>query len=334
MRKLRIALIGYGYWGKKLFKTLRLLRSIQVVAVCDKNLRVLNESRLLDSGAQLSQKYENILSSPDINAVVIATPPETHYPIAMASLQKEKHVLLEKPMTLEKTQAQMLNKLVQKKKLILMIDHTYLYAPEIRVAKQIIESGALGNIRFVEATRVGPGQYKHDTDVIWDFAPHDISILLYLLGMPKELFAVHACHLHRHRIDASNLYFKFTHGCNAKVYLSWLSPTKIRKMFIVGAKKSLLVEKRGITSKIRVYSNACYFRDKVQTNTHSQVLKNLHQLSGLPYAEPLRNVCQEFVRCIINNTQPLSDGRIGYEIVNIIQAIYQVPSLSNKAILF
>jgi len=330
MQKLCVALIGYGYWGKELFRTLQKIQSIRIVAVCDKNQRVINELQSLDSGVQIiTNKYRDIVSNKDINAVVIATPAETHYKIAMASLQSEKHVLLEKPMTLEKTHARMLYKLADKKKLILMIDHTYLYAPEIRVAKQIIDSGVLGDIHLIEATRVGPGQYKYGCDVIWDFAPHDISILYYLLGNPTELSAMNSCHLNQHHIDVSDLYFKFTNGCEAYVYLSWLSPIKIRKILIVGAKKTLLMEQHGIASKINVYSNNCYFRESVQTDTYRQDVKNVQRLGGLPYAEPLHNVCHEFVQSIIGHTQPLSNGHMGYKIVNIIQAAHR-PKMSFK----
>lgn len=333
MQKLRVALVGYGYWGKKLFKTLQKLQSVRVVAVCDKNQRVINELQSLESGVQITDKYQDIVSNKNIDAVVIATPAETHYQIAMASLESGKHVLLEKPMALKKTHARKLYKLADKKKLILMIDHTYLYAPEIRVAKQIIDSGILGNIRLIEATRIGPGQYKYGCDVIWDFAPHDISILYYLLGMPTELSAVNACHLNQHRIDVSNLYFKFAKGCNAYVYLSWLSPTKIRKMLIVGAKKTLLIEQHGTANNTSIYSNNCYFRNSVQTDAQGQVVKNVQRLSGLPYSEPLNNVCQEFVECVVNHTQPLSNGHMGYEIVNIIEDIHRLQTNSSKTVL-
>lgn len=326
MQKMRLALVGYGYWGKKLFKTLQKFQSVKTIAVCDKNQQVINKLQSLGSGVQVTDKYQDIVSNKNIDAVVISTPAETHYQIAMASLQSGKHVLLEKPMALKKTHARALYKLADKKKLILMIDHTYLYAPEIRAAKQIIDSGKLGNIRLIETTRVGPGQYKYDCDVIWDFAPHDISILSYLLGIPIKLSAVNSCHLDRHRIDVSNLYFKYPSGCEARMYLSWISPTKIRKMLIVGTKKSLMIEQTGIGGKAYLYPNDCYLKSDSQTNSGGQAVKKIRQLSGLPYSEPLRNVIQEFFKCIVKRIQPLSDGRMGYKIVSIIEKAHNYGS--------
>lgn len=325
MQKLRVALIGYGYWGEKLFKALQSSRSIKVIAVCGKNQRVINELKSTGSGIKLiTNNYRDVTSNKNIDAVVIATPADTHYQIAMVSLQSGKHVLLEKPMTQKITHARKLYKFADKKKLILMIDHTYLYAPEIRATKQIINSGILGDIRFIESTRVGPEQYKNDSDVIWDFGPHDISILYYLLGIPTKISAVNFCHLNRNRIDVSSLYFKFAKKCKAHVYLSWLSPTKIRKMLVVGTKKSLLVEQPGIAGKVRVYSNSRYFRESNHEDAYGPGVKNMRRLSGLYYSEPLRNVCHEFVQCIQANTQPLSNGRMGWEIVNIIEAAHKL----------
>jgi len=326
MQKLSVGLIGYGYWGKRLFKTLQKIRSVRTVAVCDKNQQTIDELQSLDSEIQLTKRYQDIVSNKNIDAVVIATPAETHYQIATDSLKSGKHVLLEKPMALKKADARRLYKFADKKKLILMVDHTYLYAPEIRVAKQTIDSGIIGNIRLIEATRVGPGQYKYDCDVIWDFAPHDISILYYLLGIPRELSAMNFCHLDQHRIDVSNLYFKFTNGRQAFVYLSWLSPIKIRKILIVGTEKTLLIEQDGRESKIYLYPSSCYFRNSGQADNDFQSVKNLRVLSGLPYSEPLSNVCHEFVQCIINHTQPLSSGHLGYEVVNIIETIHRLKS--------
>ncbi|HJZ23926.1 MAG TPA: Gfo/Idh/MocA family oxidoreductase, partial [Candidatus Babeliales bacterium] len=259
MQKLSIGLVGYGSWGKKLFKALQKTRSINTVALCDTSHQAIDELGPLRSGIKfITNKYQEFLSSKDIDAVVVATPADTHYQIAMDSLKAGKHVLLEKPMTLDKTQARMLYKLADKKKLILMVDHTYLYAPEIRVAKQMIDSGSLGNIRLIEITRVGPGQYKNDCDVIWDFAPHDLSILYYLRGIPIELSAMNSSHLSRYHIDVSNIYFKFVDGCEARVHLSWLSPIKIRKILAVGSKKTLLLEQYNTNTKIHIYPNAYY----------------------------------------------------------------------------
>ncbi|OGM12187.1 hypothetical protein A2V80_02895 [Candidatus Woesebacteria bacterium RBG_16_39_8b] len=330
-QKLFVALVGYGYWGKRLFKTLKKFQSVSIVAVCDKNQRVLNGLQSLGSGVQfVTNKYRDVVSNKDINAVVIATPQETHYQIAKASLQSGKHVLLEKPMTTKKRHARTLNKLADKNKLILMIDHTYLYAPEIRAAKQIIGSGALGDIRLIETARAGPGQYKHDCDVIWDFAPHDISILYYLLGIPIELSAIHSCKLNQHRIDISNLSFKFANGCDAYVYLSWLSPIKLRRILIIGAKKTLMIEQTGITSKIDIYSNSYYLKQSNQTDKYRRRVKNVQRLSGLPYSEPLRNVCHEFVQSISGRTQPLSNGHLGYKIVSIMLAIHRLQRHSSR----
>jgi len=331
MQKLSVALIGYGYWGRKLFKTLQKTQLVKIVAVCDKHQNVTKGVQLLNSEVQLvTNNYRRIVSKKDVNAVVIATPPETHYKIAKASLMSGKHVLLEKPMTTNKSHALELCKLANKKKLILMVDHTYLYAPEIRVAKQIIDDGILGKVSLIETTRVGPGQYKYDSDVIWDFAPHDISILYYLLGRPIKSSAIKSFVINRGRVDISNLYIKFAKGYEAYLHLSWISPIKVRKMVVVGKENTLLIDGDAKKGKIFMYPSKNFFRGDHQTNPPVQWLKNLRSLSGLPYSEPLKNVCHEFVQCIVKHTQPLSDGYLGFNVVNIIEAISQVKSRPGK----
>ncbi|OGM28626.1 hypothetical protein A2962_00935 [Candidatus Woesebacteria bacterium RIFCSPLOWO2_01_FULL_39_61] len=322
MVNLNIALIGHGYWGKILFRNLQNTQSAQVTAICDKNQKLVSQLRLSNSQILVTCDLKEITSSKNIDAVVIATPAETHYKIAKSILWSGKHVLLEKPMALNKNHALELKKLADRKKLILMIDHTYLYAPEIRAAKQIVDSGDLGEIRFIETTRIGPGQYKVGCDVVWDFAPHDVSILYYFLGLPSKLSQVKSRIIDKKRADVSNLYFKFSNGCEAHVHLSWLSPLKIRKILIIGAKKTLFLEQVNNEEEMSMYLNDCYFKNSKKLLNYYKPIKNLQKLNNLPYVEPLRNVCHEFITSIINHTYPISDGQLGYEVVTIIEKIH------------
>jgi len=331
MRKLSIALIGYGYWGKTLFKALQKTQLIEVVAVCDKHKKIVNGLKSPNGSIRfVSNDYRRVVSRKDVGAVIIATPPETHYQIAKASLMSGKHVLMEKPMTTRNGHALELSRLADRKKLTLMVDHTYLYAPEIRVAKQIIDKGILGQVRFIETTRVGPGQYKNYGDVIWDFAPHDVSILYYLMGRPTKSLAVKSFVLNKGRVDSSDLHFKFAKGCEANIRLSWVSPIKDRKIVIVGTEKTLLINQDRIKAKVFLYPSKNFFRNGHRANTSVHSLKNLRLQSGLPYSEPLKNVFYEFAQCIFKNTQPLSDGYLGSNVVNIIGEIIQVKSSWGK----
>lgn len=329
-KNLRVALIGYGYWGEILLNTLQKLSTIDVIVVCDINKKKVNKLHLTNSNIQTTTKFLDIIYRNDIDAVIISTPPHTHYEIAKKALSSNKHVLVEKPITQKRTQARILNNLADKKKLVLMVDYTYLYAPEVRVAKKMIDSGVLGDIRFFELTSAGPKQYKDYANVIWDFAPHDVSILHYLQGIPVKLHAENYSYLSKDRTDVSSLGFKFANGCNALIYLSWLSPVKIRKILIIGTKKSLFIEQCGIKGKIYMYQNDCYFRNSKQFKLYAHQIKNTKSLSGLPYSEPLKNVIHEFVKAITKQTQPLSNGRMALDIVNTIEQASKVsPSYKN-----
>lgn len=328
MKRLRFALIGYGYWGKKIFKTLRHFRSATITTICDIQRQTIEELRFFDNEINVTDNYQNIISNNNIDAVIITTPAATHYELAVAALQSGKHVLVEKPMTILKSHAQVLCALAEEKKLILMVDHTYLYAPEIRIAKQIIKTGKLGDIRLIDAIRVGPGQFKSDCDVLWDFAPHDISILYYFFQIPLVISASNSWHFIPNNVDISNLYLKFANGCDAYIHLSFLSPKKERRIIIVGTKKTLLIEQSGVIGKVYMYLSDIYFKKNLLINQKAQFIKNNKQLSHLKYTEPLQNLCDEFITSIRRHVEPLSNGRLGYEVVRIIETAQK--SLSKK----
>jgi predicted dehydrogenase len=319
MKPLRFALIGYGFWGKIIYRVLQNSRSATITNICDVKRQTIDEIRLFDKKINVTNSFQNIISDNKTDAVIIATPTATHYKLAAAALKSGKHVLVEKSMTILKSHAQILCTLAKKNKLILMVDHTYLYAPEIRIAKQIIETGKLGVIKSIDIIRTGPYLSKSDCDVIWDFAPHDISILYYFFQAPYMISASNSWHFIPNRADISNLYLKFTNGYDAYIHLSFLSPIKKRQIIIVGTKKTLLIEQSGITGKIYLYPSDIYFNKNQLTDDKVQFIDCNKQLSHLKYTEPLKNVCDEFIKSIRYHTEPLSNGHLGYEVVKIIE---------------
>lgn len=321
MRNLNIGLIGYGYWGEILLKTIQKIPGFQVISVCDRNKKKLNQLQLKNKNILTTTSTIDIVNHKNIDAVIISTPPNTHYEITKKALLSNKHVLVEKPITQKKSQAKYLAELASKKKLILMVDHTYLYSPEIRVAKKIIDRGEIGTMRFIEMLRVGPKQYKNYTDVIWDFTPHDISILYYLNGSPVKTRAVTYDNLQKNKSDVSSLFFNFKNGASAFIYSSWLSPIKTRKILIIGSKKSIFIEQSGVRSKIYLYSNTHYLRNNQQLDIEPYRIKNIKSSSGLTYTEPLKNVVAKFGQAIFTKKQPISDGFFGLKIIDTIEEV-------------
>ena len=323
MESLRVGAIGYGYWGPNLIRNFVELPTSEVVAVSD-----LDESRLL----QLRERHPQItvttteyrdLFALNLDAVVVATPPDTHFEVVKACLQNDLHVLVEKPLTLDSAEGQELIRIADEHNRILMVGHTFEYNPAVRALKEMIDSGELGSIHYIDAVRVSLGLFSSRLNVVWDLAPHDISILLYLLSsMPTSICAQGNSCVQEGIEDVAYMTMRFPGDIMAHMRLSWLDPLKTRRITVVGSKKMVIYDDLEPQEKLKVYDkrvNAIR-----HTETYGEFGFAYHYGDVVaPYvrfSEPLRIECSHFIESILENKPPQSDGRSGLRVVQIIEA--------------
>lgn len=321
MNSVSVGVIGSGYWGPNLIRNFAELPNVNVLMVAD-----LDENRLASIKSRYgslttTRDYHDLFAAP-LDAVVVATPPATHYKITRECLEHGFHVLVEKPLTLNSQDAEALIELAEQRDLRLMVGHTFEYNPAVRELKAIIDSGELGEIYYVDAVRVNLGLFQNDMSVVWDLAPHDISILRYILGMdPVQVSACGATCILPDIHDVAYLYLKFPNGVIAHIHVSWLDPAKVRKITVVGSNKMLVYDDIEPLEKIRIYDKGV--EKPPYTHTYGDFQFSYRYGSVvIPYirfTEPLRIECQHFIDSIVNGTPPLSDGYDGLQVVRILE---------------
>jgi predicted dehydrogenase len=250
---IRIGVIGYGYWGPNVVRNLHRVDGSRVTYVCDKSEEMLRRVRQTYPDIRTTANSCEVLCSPEIDAVAIITPVWTHFELAKRALENGKHVFVEKPFTSESTQAEELIQLAEKKGLCIMVDHTFLFTGAVRKIRQLIDQNTLGNLYYYDSTRVNLGLFQHDVNVIWDLAPHDLSIMDYLIGVKAEaVSATGQTHLNGHE-DIAFLTVYFPGKVIAHINVNWLSPVKVRTTLIGGEKKMLVWNDLEADEKIKVY---------------------------------------------------------------------------------
>lgn len=322
MEAIRLGVIGCGYWGPNLIRNFVEIPASEVVMVAD-----LKEERLANISSrypkiQTTQNYKDLFSQP-IDAVVIATPPVTHYPLAKEALQHGLHVLVEKPITHNSQSAEELIALAAAKNLVLMVGHTFEYNAAVHTLKHLIDSGELGNIYYVDTARLNLGLFQPNINVLWDLAPHDISILLYILGRQPICVSAHGSPCVFDGIhDVVYIDMEFPDNILAHIHVSWLDPCKVRRTTVVGSKKMVVYNDIENTEKIKVY-DICVDKPPY-TNSYTDFQCNYHYgdvlIPYIRFIEPLRQECQHFIDCIQNGCEPRSSGRDGLEVVKILEA--------------
>jgi predicted dehydrogenase len=318
---IRFGVIGYGYWGPNIVRNLSALETSEVVAICDCNPSALRRAQKAYSGVRVSQESSDILNSPDIDAVAIVTPVWTHYELAKAALENGKHVFLEKPLTSTANQAEELIELADRKNLLIMVDHTFLFTGAVKKIRQLIDEGTLGELYYYDSTRVNLGLFQHDTNVVWDLAPHDLSIMNHLINEePQAIVATGERHLNGF-VDVAFVTVYFPRNIIAHLNVNWLSPVKVRTTLIGGEKKMLVWNDLEADEKIKIY-------DKGAEVTNG---KSVHELlvsyrSGDMWApkveqgEALGNELRHFIDCILHNKKPSNDGAAGLRVVRLLEA--------------
>jgi len=318
-----VGIIGAGYWGPNLIRNFNQLSTIKYVA--DLNDTALGKINATYPKIKTTKDYNDILNDPEITAVIIATPEYTHYEIGMKFLNAGKHCFIEKPITLDSKEAEELAKLAKEKNLVLMTGHTFLYNEAVRYAKELIDSGELGDILYIRANRLSLGLFREHANVLYDLGPHDISIILYWLGaLPSRVAGTGGAHITPGMTDVASFTLDFEDlNVQAFVQNSWIDPNKVRDTVIVGTKKMLVYDDMEPNEKIRIYDK------KVEAPPHADTFAEWQYsyhygdilIPKINLKEPLRTEAQHFLDCIKNGEKPLSDGINGYNVVKIIEAI-------------
>ena len=316
MSELRFGVIGWGYWGPKIARNLYALPNSTVSIVADLDAHRLKSLAGNQSRTHTTTEVEDVFRS-DVDGVVIATPVRTHYQLAKSALLAGKHVLVEKPLTASVAEAEELVALAQMQGCILMVGHTFEYSPAVNELRKLVRSGDLGKIYCIEAERVNLGLFRRDINVIWDLAPHDISILLYLLDQKPESIKVQAhAHLQPGIHDIAHLDLGFTDGMTAHIHVSWLHPCKIRQVTIIGDLRMAVYDDTNPAEMLKIYNKGA--------DIHADPLVSYRfgaiTIPHIDWIEPLRLECEDFVNAIRSGTQPRSHGDVGLEVVRVLAA--------------
>jgi predicted dehydrogenase len=323
MKELRFGVIGWGYWGPKIARNLDGLSNASVTMVADMDAQRLTSMATNQSGITTTTQIQDVLCS-NIDAIAIATPVRTHYALAKEALLHGKHVLVEKPLTANVQEAEELVALARKQQRVLMVGHTFEYSPAVNELRKLVQAGDLGRIYSVETERVNLGLFRNDINVIWDLAPHDISILLYLFGVkPKQVKVQAHAHIQPRIHDIAHLDFGFSNGMNAHVHVSWLHPCKIRRVTVIGDKRMVVYDDTNPAEMIKVYNKgADVHADPVVSYRHGSIT-----IPHIDWIEPLRLECEDFAKAIRTGTLPRANGEVGLEVVRVLAAAQQALEL-------
>lgn len=323
LSKVKIGLIGCGYWGPKLARNFSALDEVELRMLCDLQKDRLEQMQMLYPNADATCDFAELLSS-EVDAVVIATPAATHYSLVKASLEAGKHVLVEKPMTSSLTQAQELSDLARHKKLVLLVGHTFEYSTAVQAIQAIIDSGELGQILYIDSVRGNLGIFRSDVNVVWDLAIHDISIIYFLLK--KHPLAVNAhgkscISSNRGLHDVATLILDFPGNIMSTIRVSWLEPVKIRRLTIVGSQK-MLVYDDSADKPVVVYDQNITIHSTGVNPAELQFCYHLGEVQPYPVEqiESLHLEAQHFIDCIQGKAQPRSSSDVGLEIIRILEA--------------
>jgi len=330
MDSIRVGIVGAGYWGPNLIRNFSDLPQSRVLGVAD-----LKEDRLKHIKANfpqvsVTQDYKDLLDM-GLDAMVIATPPASHYKLAKECLEKGMHVLVEKPLTLYSNQAIELIELAEKKHRTLMVGHTFEYNPAVRALKSLIDSGELGQIYYLDAARLNLGLFQNGVNVLWDLAPHDISIIYYLLDQdPVSVNASGMPCVFQGLYDVVYINLVFPNNVLAHIHVSWLEPCKVRRLTVVGSSTMVVYNDIEPMEKIKIYDKGVEAPSYTTTFGEFQCAYRYGdiRIPNIKFTEPLRLECQDFLECISNSHKPVSSGEDGLRVIRVLEAAQR--SLDNQ----
>ena len=319
---LKVGVIGCGYWGPNLIRNFAACPSTALVAVCDADVHKLEKVKTQFGHVALTRSVDELLEQ-DIDAVAIATPVHTHHPLATQCLEAGKHVLVEKPLADSVASAESLVKLAEQRQLVLMVDHTYLFGNPVRKIKQLIENDELGELYYTDGVRINLGLFQSDINVIWDLAPHDLSIMDSVLGARARSISSWGCsHANKDIEDIAYINIDFDDRMMANFHVNWLSPLKVRQMIFAGKRKSLVFNELNPTEPIKVYDRGI---DIEQLHDQQRRLQIGYRTGDVwsPHIEPgeaLQTMVAHFADCVLNGCACESDGQMGLRVVRYLEA--------------
>jgi len=321
--QIEVGVLGCGYWGPLLVRNFKSLPDCQLKAVCDVNAARLKHIRTLYPDVEGMTDPQQFVNGCGLDAVVIATPVKDHYALAKTSLLAGKHTFIEKPMASSSAECEELIEIAQRNGLVLMLDHTFLYSAPVQKIAEIVQAGDLGDIRYINCRRLNLGLFQKDINVAWDLAPHDISIILHILGeFPTAINCQGNAHITPGVEDVTNMSLSFPHKRFVTIQSSWLEPRKIREMTIVGTRRMIVYDDLRTREKIRIYDMRVERPPHYDTFAEFQYSYHYGD-SYIPHIqqeEPLKLACQHFIDCIETNSQPLTGGLQGLEMIRILEA--------------
>ncbi len=320
---LTVAVVGAGYWGKNLVRNFATAKRCNLKYICDLDKKVLAAQKKSFPAIATTSELDEVLNDAEVNAVVIATAVPTHFEIARRSLDAGKHTYVEKPMTLKAADAKTLVELAKDKKLKLMVGHLLEYHPAVNYLKDMIDKGQLGQPYYMYTQRVNLGIVRQDENAWWSLAPHDISIICYLLGSePVSVTAHGQCYLQKGIEDVVFATIKFADNKVANVHCSWLDPHKIRKMTVVGSEKMVTFDDMEATEKIRIYDKGAAVKHDITTSYAEVISLRFGDIviPKIPGGEPLSLECKHFVDCVLDGMPIRSDGIEGLRVVRVLEA--------------
>jgi predicted dehydrogenase len=317
-----IAVVGAGGWGKNLARNYFQIPDCTLAWICDANPRTLEQMRQQFPSTRRTVRFEELLEDRELHAIVIATPTPTHYRLAKAALEAGKDVYVEKPFVLYSEQAEELTDLADETERVLMVGHLLLYHPVVARIKELIAAGELGDVYYVYNQRVNLGVVRDDENALWSLAPHDISLILHLLGQePTDVTARGQSYLQPGIEDVVFLTLNFDQRSMAHIHVSWLDPHKVRKLTIVGSKKMVVFDDSESTEKLRLYDKSA--QHTTDYNTFAEYVTLRFGDITIPHVkvdEPLRLECQHFLDRVRHRRRPLTDGRNGLQVVKVLEA--------------
>src|ERR1044071_6512291 len=321
-KQITVGVIGCGYWGPLLIRNFKSLSECRIKSVCDLDIARVKHACALYPDVEGLTTTERLIDAVDINAIVIATPVKTHFSLAKASLLAGKHTFIEKPMATSSGEREELTHIAEHNGLILMVDPTFLYSAPVRKIAEIVQAGDLGEIRYINSRRLNLGLFQKDINVAWDLAPHDISIILHILGeFPLAVNCQGNAHVSPGVEDVTNMSLFFPHKRFATIQSSWLEPRKIREMTIVGSQRMIVYDDLQTREKIRIYDV------RVVRPPHYDTFAEFHYsyhygdsyIPHLQQEEPLNLACRHFIECIETDSPPITGGRQGLEMIRVLE---------------
>ncbi len=326
-----VGIIGVGYWGPNLLRNFLKIDKVKIIYVCDISNENLNKIHTDHPLLKLTTNYSDILSDKDLDLVVISTPISTHFKIAREALLASKHVLIEKPITRTSKEAKELIKIANKKGVKIFSGHTFVYSQAVQKIKEIISKKELGEIYYYDSTRINLGLIQADSNVIWDLAPHDLSILSYILPMkPLTVTAFGKSFVNKKNEEIAHIFITYEKGITAHIHLSWLSPVKVRNILIGGSKKMISYNDIEPSEKIRIYDKGVSIPPSEITPFAPAYRSGDIVIPRLEQTETLFSELNHFIDCIREDKNPITGGVEGLKVVILLEAIEK--ALKTKSI--